>query len=99
MFLKSYKDNCTTLILRNKASALKLNFKSILNTYRAGKMSNRNFVEIFFTEQAKNICKKKTIPSSFRTVVPIALRMYIALLIISLVITCVIRANILLKIS
>ena len=59
MFLKSYKDNCTTLILRNKASALKLNFKSILNTYRAGKMSNRNFVEIFFTEQAKNICLQK----------------------------------------
>ena len=28
LFLKSYKDNCTTLILCNKASALKLNFKN-----------------------------------------------------------------------
>ena len=69
LFLKSYKDNCTTLILCNKASALKLNFKNILNTNRTGKLSNRNFVEIFFAEQAS------VVPSSFRTVVLIALRM------------------------
>ena len=69
LFLKSYKDNCTTLILCNKASASKLNFKNILNTNRAGKLSNRNFAEVFFAEQAS------LVPSSFRTVVLIALRM------------------------
>ena len=68
LFLKSYKDNCTTLILCNKASALKLNFKNILNTNRTGKLSNRNFVEICFAEQAS------VVPSSFGTVVLIALR-------------------------
>ena len=69
LFLKSYKDNCTTLILCNKTSALKLNFKNILNTNRAGKLLNRNFVEIFFAEQAS------VVSSSFRTVVLIALSM------------------------
>ena len=52
LFLKSYKDNCTTLILCNKASALKLNFKNILNSNRAGILSNKNFVEILFAEQS-----------------------------------------------
>ena len=72
LFLKSYKDNFTTLILCNKASTLKLKFKIIFNTNRAGKLSNRNFVEIIFAEQAA------VVPSSFRTVVLITLRMEIS---------------------
>ena len=72
LFLKSYKDNCTNLIPCYKASTLKVNFKIILNRNRAGKLSSRNFVAIFFAEQAS------VVPFSFRMVVLITLRVEIS---------------------